>query len=150
MTTSSEDDTFSLGETIASRIPGPIIIGLKGQLGAGKTTLVKGIARGLGIDPDTVTSPTYSIAQHYEASPHSLCHCDLYRLHSEDDFYHSGIDEMLEDAIAVVEWPEMLPAAITTSSAYGEITLSAISEHERLVSLRLPFWAEGQELPAGE
>ncbi len=94
------------GEMIAKRIPTGSVIYLHGDLGAGKTTLVKGIISGLGC-PDTVTSPTYTLVERYTLANSLLFHFDLYRLKSPEELELIGIRDMLDgEAISIFEWPE--------------------------------------------
>ncbi len=102
--------TFKLGETLGSKISQGICIALKGDLGAGKTTFVQGIAKGLGVsEKHYITSPTFTIVNEYPAGLLTLCHLDLYRLGSADELEHIGFDDLIDkDHIVIVEWPEIL------------------------------------------
>jgi tRNA threonylcarbamoyladenosine biosynthesis protein TsaE len=104
---STEAETLALGERIGTRVqPGDLIL-LSGQLGAGKTVLVRGIAAGMGIDPTLVRSPTFVLHHIYRAGPKVLHHLDLYRLGPGADIRLLDIDEMLESGgVVVVEWGE--------------------------------------------
>ena len=85
---------------------------LEGELGAGKSELARGIARGLGVT-ETVTSPSFTILNVYESGRCPLYHFDWYRLESEEELYELGMDEYLGgDGIAVVEWAERCPDAV--------------------------------------
>ena len=109
----SEEETHNLGIQLA-RLMGPgTTVSLEGDLGAGKTALVKGIAKGLGIE-DTITSPTFTIVNTYEGDI-KLHHFDVYRIDDPEELYYIGWDEYFntyDDCI--VEWgdrvPQMLPA----------------------------------------
>ncbi len=110
------EDTEVLGEELGRRLFGGAVAALTGPLGAGKTTLVRGMARGLGIDADyLVSSPTFTILQTYPCRALTLCHLDLYRVSGHADAESTGYRDLLgrEDAVLVVEWaekePEMLP-----------------------------------------
>ena len=102
----AERDTEAAGERLAATLaPGDVIL-LHGQLGAGKTAFVRGLARGLGADPDDVSSPTFTLIQEYRGGKMPLFHVDLYRLESRevDDL---GLDELLSgQAIVAIEWAE--------------------------------------------
>jgi len=109
---SSPEDTESIGERIALRArPGDVLL-LEGDLAAGKTTLVRGIVRGLGGEPDEVTSPTFVLLRSYqctEADISQLHHVDLYRLADHlPELREIGLEEVLSDSNAViaVEWPK--------------------------------------------
>ncbi|GHT63123.1 tRNA (adenosine(37)-N6)-threonylcarbamoyltransferase complex ATPase subunit type 1 TsaE [Spirochaetia bacterium] len=109
--TSSPEETLGLGERLAPYLRPGSVVALRGGLGAGKTCLVKGIARGLGIT-DEVTSPTYTIVSEY-AGGIPLYHIDAYRLTGDDDFAGLGGEEILYGSgISVIEWSERLPRSL--------------------------------------
>ena len=114
LSTNSEEETAAVaGRLAASLNPGSVVL-LFGDLGAGKTAFVRGMAAGLGLDPDEVSSPTFTLVQEYRG-PVTLFHVDLYRLASGevDDL---GLDEMVASGgIAAVEWAEKLPREIPGS-----------------------------------
>ena len=91
-----------------------LVLSLIGPLGAGKTVFVKGLAEGLGIDPVTVSSPTFVIANQYESSEgRRLAHVDLYRLRTASELDDAGFLDMLEPgAVVAVEWGDRLPGAL--------------------------------------
>lgn len=102
-----ENQTYEIGFNIGSLCFKNTMIMLNGQLGAGKTTLSKGIAKGLGI-LDNVTSPSFAILNIYNGRL-PLYHFDLYRLSDESEIYELGFDEYFEgDGVCVVEWPDNL------------------------------------------
>jgi len=113
---SSPDVSLALGEAIGSRLVAGDVVALWGELGAGKTLLTQGIARGLGVPPDTaVTSPTFTLINEYEGRVR-LYHIDCYRIGDPDEMETLPWREALYgDGVAVVEWPErlgnLLPAA---------------------------------------
>lgn len=101
--------TFGIGEHLGKLLDYGMVIALKGELGAGKTTFVKGLAKGLGV-PDTfyVTSPTYTIINEYPGRL-DLCHMDLYRLGDSEELDYIGFYEMIaKDRVVVIEWPEII------------------------------------------
>ena len=103
-------DTFDLGEQLGRRLTGGEILLLSGPLGAGKTMFVKGLASGLGIDPEEVTSPSFTLVNPYDARLR-LYHIDLYRLDEGASAAHAvDLDELLMDerAVIVIEWAERL------------------------------------------
>lgn len=108
-TTGSEDETLALGIQIGRLIEQPILILLQGDLGAGKTVLARGIARGLGVPEQTpITSPTFTLMNHYPARL-DLYHFDLYRLSDPDELIELGFDEFAHGSgVSLVEWPERL------------------------------------------
>ena len=131
MITKSAAETRSLGEKLAGRLrPGDVLL-LEGDLGAGKSELTRGIAKGLGV-AETVTSPSFTILNVYESGRCPLYHFDWYRLESSEELYELGMDEYLGgDGIAVVEWPGRCPDAVPESAV--RIRMTAAGENERLI-----------------
>ncbi len=105
----SEEETIAAGRALAPRLaPGTTVL-LYGDLGAGKTAFVRGLAEGLGIDPGEVSSPTFTIVQEYRSPRLTLQHVDLYRL-SPAEVSDLALDDLLDDAtIMAIEWAERLP-----------------------------------------
>ena len=113
-TTNSEQETFALGEKVAARLqPGTFVL-LHGDLGAGKTSFVRGMAAGLGANPDDVSSPTFVLIQHYKGRK-PLVHVDLYRLESSAAVDDLGLEELADGAIVAIEWAERLPRRLVDS-----------------------------------
>ena len=110
--TARAQETFELGVRIGLALRAHDFIGLNGQLGAGKTQLARGIAKGAGAPVEDVSSPTYAIVQSYRATNLTLHHADLYRLVSQDDLYSVGYFDLLElpDAM-LVEWVDQINGA---------------------------------------
>ena len=103
--TTSADATVRLGRQLAEALEPGDVVALVGDLGAGKTHLAKGIAAGLGVDPATVTSPTFALVQEHAGG--TLLHLDLYRIESDAEAAGLGLGELLDgDAVVLVEWPE--------------------------------------------
>lgn len=98
---------IALGESLAARLTPPCLVFLTGNLGAGKTTLSKGIAKGLGVAaPEEVSSPTFTLIHEY-GDPVRLYHIDLYRLDEPRQLATLGLDEILDrTAVVLIEWPE--------------------------------------------
>ena len=137
--TRSGEETENLGISLAKRLlPGDVLL-LFGDLAAGKTTLTRGIAKGLGV-VDDVSSPTFTIMQQYVAGPGGLAmnHFDAYRLRNEDDWYMEGFDELLyTDALSVIEWPANVLAALPHNVI--EIHLTFIEQGEaRQIDIHFP------------
>ena len=109
--THSESDTMALAARLAPMLsPGDTVL-LEGDLGAGKSVLARGIARGMGIE-GPMPSPTFTLMIPYEAGGRKLYHFDLYRLADPDEYYAAGLDEFVGgDGVAVVEWPGMADLA---------------------------------------
>jgi tRNA threonylcarbamoyladenosine biosynthesis protein TsaE len=109
---SSEAETRALAAALAGGLGAGTILLLSGDLGAGKTAYVRGLAEGLGLDPDVVTSPTFTLVHEYRGGRLPLVHVDLYRLDAAD-LAELGLDEDLAAAgVVAVEWPERLTRAI--------------------------------------
>jgi len=108
--TQSAEETVELGRRLAAELPRRGLVLLIGNLGAGKTTLVKGIAEGLDAAPaDDVTSPTFTLIHEY-GDPPRLYHIDLYRLEEARQVAALGIEELLDrDGLVVIEWGERFP-----------------------------------------
>jgi tRNA threonylcarbamoyladenosine biosynthesis protein TsaE len=128
---------------IGRSVPGGTVIALRGGLGAGKTALTKGIARGLGIE-DEVTSPTYTIISEYEGRLR-LHHVDAYRLSGPEDFSAIGGDELASDrgGLMVIEWSERITEALPPDAV--TIELEVLEGDQRLARFSGPF--DGSWLP---
>lgn len=114
VTTNSETETFALGKQIvASLQPGTFVL-LRGDLGAGKTAFVRGMAAGLGANPDDVSSPTFVLIQQYKGRI-PLVHVDLYRLESGAAVDDLGLEEMASGTVVAIEWAERLPRPLEGS-----------------------------------
>lgn len=108
----SVEETENLGAQLAARLPAGSIVAFTGDLGAGKTAFVRGMARGLGIT-ERVTSPTFTIVNEYEGGTRPLFHFDLYRLGSADELFDIGWEDYLaRGGICAVEWSERAPEAM--------------------------------------
>jgi len=136
--------TEALGRALAGRMGPGDVIALYGDLGTGKTTLARGILRGLGFDGD-VASPTFPIVQPYEALALPLWHVDLYRIEDAGEAEELGLDEALEEGALVVEWPERLGTGLWPQAL--RLTLSRRSEHERALTAQVPAAWEGRWPP---
>ena len=130
--TESAAETRLLGEKLARKLkPGDVVL-LEGELGAGKSELARGVARGLGVT-EMLTSPSFTILNVYESGSCPLYHFDWYRLESEDELYELGMDEYLGgNGIALVEWPERCPEAVPENCLL--IRLKAEGENIRRIS----------------
>src|SRR5712672_4007838 len=102
----SADALSRFGEGLGAQLKAPVVIGLSGEMGSGKTTLVQAICRGLGARA-VATSPTYALVHHYEAGATPVYHVDCYRLRQPDEARDLGFDDMIrERAVILIEWPE--------------------------------------------
>ena len=110
--TDSAEKTEKFGEALSKFLEAGTCIDLDGDLGAGKTCLTRGIARGIGVI-DPVASPTFTIVNEYEGGRLMVYHFDTYRLAGEDDFYASGLDEYFQKGgLCIIEWSEVIDAAL--------------------------------------
>lgn len=143
--THSSAETIAAGREIAGLLTPPRLLILRGDLGAGKTTLVKGIAEALGAaDPEEVTSPTFTLIHEYEGKrqvagqthPIFLYHLDLYRLAEERQLDALGLEELsTPDSIVLVEWGEKFPSVVKRSN--GEIVVESAGGDNRNITLTL-------------
>jgi len=118
----------AFGESWAANLVGGEIFALHGVLGAGKTQLVKGLARGLGYRGD-VTSPTFTIVHEYLGGRLPVYHIDLYRIHGEKDAVDIGLEEYLPgDGITVVEWPERIASLLPPETQHWELEVVSLTE----------------------
>ena len=128
----SEHDTEELGRRFASGLPGGTVVAMYGDLGAGKTAFVRGMARGMGLDC-RVSSPTFTIVNEY-LGKRELIHFDMYRLSSADELFDIGWEDYLaRGAVCVVEWSEKVQDAF-----FGDeiiVRIDKLSDSERRISI---------------
>ena len=140
-TTLSGADTIDVGRKLAGLLKPPQLLILRGDLGTGKTTLVKGIAQALdAAEADEVTSPTFTLIHEYDGAqdgrPVKLFHLDVYRLEGERQLETLGLDELLTpDALVLVEWGEKFKSI--RKKATGEIAISAEGGDARKITVTL-------------
>lgn len=131
-TTHSEAETVEAGRRLASRLsPGSMVL-LFGDLGAGKTAFVRGLADGLGADPEEVSSPTFTLIQEYRGRRGTLFHVDLYRLRSPevDDL---GLDQLGDgEGVVAVEWGDRMPRAVEDAV---EVRIEDLGGDERRITV---------------
>jgi tRNA threonylcarbamoyladenosine biosynthesis protein TsaE len=126
-------ETESLGESFGRAAKHGLVIALSGELGAGKTQLVKGLARGLGITA-RVHSPTFTLVNEYAGGRLRLFHLDLYRLKSPAQILSAGLEEFLQpDGVAVVEWAERIYDLRLTIDDLRKVQIEIVSETERKI-----------------
>ena len=137
--TRSVAGTMNIAERVAEVLmPVPRLVVLRGDLGAGKTTLVKGIVAALGAgDPEQVTSPTFTLVHEYQGKKVRLFHLDLYRLETEQELEGIGLWEMADapDALVLVEWGEKFASVV--AMAGGEVAIQSLGDDERLMMIRV-------------
>lgn len=131
--TSSREETILLGERIGRSLKSGDVVALSGELGAGKTTLIQGIAKGLGIK-DWITSPTFTIINEFKGAV-DLYHMDLYRIDTIDEAFAEEMEEyFMKGGVAVIEWAEkakrILPKGTKT------IELKILSENKRKIEIK--------------
>ncbi len=131
--TKSEEETIAFGRALATELAPPLIVILRGDLGAGKTTLVKGIAEGFSAArADDVTSPTFTLVHECRGPQTTLYHIDLYRIETEPELETIGLDDLLApNCILLIEWGEKFPRLRRDQNV--EITLEWAGETERTI-----------------
>ena len=129
----SEAQTIQFGERLGRLLKKGDVIALAGELGSGKTYFTKGIAKGLGIPPDSVTSPSFTLVNEYEGR-YRLFHIDAYRLEKED-FLSAGLDEYLyKDGITVMEWADRWPEILPKDTIW--VRFEILDENKRKITIR--------------
>jgi tRNA threonylcarbamoyladenosine biosynthesis protein TsaE len=132
VTTQSEDDTAALGRELAAALTAGDVLLLYGDLGAGKTAFVRGLAEGLGVDRSEVSSPTFTLIQEYRGGRLTLFHVDLYRIEDPREFDELGLDEIAEDGVLAIEWAEKLP---TLPSHAIRVAIEHAGETQRRIAV---------------
>jgi tRNA threonylcarbamoyladenosine biosynthesis protein TsaE len=128
--TRSEEETIAVAREFAATLRAGDVVLLSGNLGAGKTAFVRGLAEGLGINPDDVSSPTFTIVHEYRGGRLTLYHADLYRLErtATEDI---GLEEMgVKDGVLAIEWPDRLTHALPGAR---EVRLDLVDENTRRI-----------------
>ena len=135
-TTHSPEETIALGRQLASLLAPPKLVLLRGDLGAGKTTLVKGIAEGFqAATQEDVTSPTFTLVHEYRGPQATLYHIDLYRVDTQRELETLGLDDLMtENSILLIEWGEKFPRFERERDV--EIALERSGENERRVQVK--------------
>ncbi|HEY1308328.1 MAG TPA: tRNA (adenosine(37)-N6)-threonylcarbamoyltransferase complex ATPase subunit type 1 TsaE [Vicinamibacterales bacterium] len=131
--THSEEETIEVARRMAASLSAGDVLLLSGQLGAGKTAFVRGLAQGLGIAEDEVSSPTFTIVHEYRGGRLALYHVDLYRLDraATDDL---GLDELgVADGVLAIEWPDRLTHALPGART---INIELVDDTTRRISFR--------------
>jgi tRNA threonylcarbamoyladenosine biosynthesis protein TsaE len=132
-TTKSAEETIALGRDLASLLAPPKIVLLRGNLGAGKTTIVKGIAQGFkAAEEEDVTSPTFTLIHEYRGPKATLYHIDLYRIDTQRELETLGLDDMMTpDSVLLIEWGEKF--ARFEEERDVEIAIDRVAENERRI-----------------
>ncbi len=132
----SADETIALGRRLAAQLAPPKLVLLRGELGAGKTTLVKGIAEAFGAaGQEEVTSPTFTLIHEYRGADVTIYHIDLYRIETERELATLGIDDLLRDQrnLVLIEWGEKF--ARFAEERDLEVSFERIAEDEREITV---------------
>lgn len=131
--TTSPQQTIALGEEIGKRLKGGEVIAYSGGLGAGKTTITRGISLGMGLG-DNVTSPTFALVNEYSGSQRSLCHFDMYRITDSADLETTGFYDYLDgNNVLCVEWSENIISELPPDSI--SINLQRVDDTTRLITV---------------
>jgi tRNA threonylcarbamoyladenosine biosynthesis protein TsaE len=134
-TTNCPEETIALGRELASQLAPPKLVILRGDLGAGKTTLVKGIAEGFhAASHDDVTSPTFTLIHEYRGPAATVYHIDLYRIDTPRELETLGLDDLMtENSVLLIEWGEKF--ARFQRERDVEIALERVSENQRRIKV---------------
>ena len=132
LVTKSEAETMAIGRFIGERATKDLFLALIGDLAAGKTHFVQGLAQGMGIS-GTVTSPTFTILNFYDA-PLFLAHFDFYRLQNEEELWNIGWEEYAAGGVTVAEWAELFPDLIPADAFTLRFAVTGETEREILIS----------------
>ena len=134
MVLKNEEETNALGLKLAAEAKPGMVIGLTGDLGVGKTSLSKAIARGLGVT-ETITSPTFTIVKEYKSGRMPLYHFDVYRLTDPEELYELGYEEYFYgEGICLVEWADMVHEFLPEDTLHIEMCYGE-NENERIVRM---------------
>lgn len=139
VTTKNEDETIALGEKLASSLKSGDVVALYGDLGSGKTRLVKGICKGLRVD-DMVNSPTFMIVNEYSSkTAGTIYHFDMYRMKTEDEILQMGFDEYMNNGgIILIEWPEHIERRLPAETIKVHLSHSDECEDCRWIKIEKP------------
>ena len=130
--TASEEETQAVARELSATLRAGDVVLLSGDLGAGKTTFVRGLAEGLGIDPREVSSPTFTLVHEYRGNGLTLYHADLYRLESTatDDL---GLEEIgVKDGVLAIEWPDRLSHELPRATV---VRLEMVNDSSRRITI---------------
>lgn len=139
ITTKNEKETFAIGVNLAKKLKGGEVLALFGDLGAGKTKFLQGLAKGLGVK-NKVNSPTFNILKIYkikgDKTIKTFCHIDAYRLPSEKDLITLGVEEYFQDenTVTAIEWAEKIKKILPKKTIMVDI--KHLSEEERAIKIK--------------
>ena len=137
--TFSEADTEALGRDLAATLSLGDVVLLYGDLGAGKTALVRGLAEGLGIPSDEVTSPTFTLVQEYRGGRLPLVHVDLYRLSDPRELGDLGLDELAAGGVLSIEWAEKYSSPPATAI---RVRIAHAGDTERTITIERSSYSD--------
>jgi tRNA threonylcarbamoyladenosine biosynthesis protein TsaE len=142
VTTHSAEETIAFGRTLAETLAPPKLVVLRGELGSGKTTLVKGIAEAFdAASEEDVTSPTFTLVHEYRSPRVNVYHIDLYRVDTQRELETLGLDDLIaENSVLLIEWGEKFPRFERERDV--EIVLERVGESERRIQITGPLSAE--------
>ena len=124
----SEIETNQVGQMLAEKLQSGDVVALIGDLGAGKTQFVKGVAEALGVEPDAVSSPTFTLIQEYPGRV-LIRHCDTYRLRDAEEFADLGLDELFApDGVALIEWADRVEEYLPRDRMIVRISIDSPTE----------------------
>jgi tRNA threonylcarbamoyladenosine biosynthesis protein TsaE len=141
VTTRSESETAAVGRELAGTLPEGAVVLLCGDLGAGKTAFVRGLAEGLGLEPADVSSPTFTLVQEYRGGRVPLVHADLYRLNDPREVDELGLDELGSGAVLAIEWADKLPHSLGKAIV---VHIEHAGDTERIVTVDSSSWDDGE------
>ena len=137
-TTASERETLDLAERFVRQHDPRGLVGLRGELGAGKTRFVRGVVRALGGDERDVSSPTFAIVNEYNCAGRAVAHVDAYRLTGEDELETIGWEELLDRCdILLIEWPQRIERSLEriVDRARYDVRIDHAGEHDRRITI---------------
>jgi tRNA threonylcarbamoyladenosine biosynthesis protein TsaE len=119
----TEAEMLAVGARIGAVLQAGDVVALRGELGAGKTTLARGLIQSL-LPNEDVPSPTYTLVQTYDLPSYELWHCDLYRVKHPDEIYELGLLDAFEDAVCLLEWPDKIAPHLPEALLDVDVTFS--------------------------
>jgi len=144
ITTRGAHETESVGAALGQFLREGDLVALGGDLGAGKTTFVKGVARALGVR-HPVTSPTFTIVQEYDG-PVPIAHVDIYRLQRVQELHDLGLEEMLDDRVVLVEWGDVVAPLLPPERVDVQLTIGDEPDTRTIDIVALgPDWTERRD-----
>ena len=136
ITTRSEEETTAVGRDLAASLEAGDVVLLFGDLGAGKTAFVRGLAEGMGVARDEVSSPTFTLVQEYRGGRLALFHVDLYRLDDPREIDDLGLEEIAADGVLAIEWAEKLPRLLPGDTGVIDVRIEHAEGDTRRVAIQ--------------